>query len=317
MKMYQIGFAGLLLTSLLWRAAPIPTHSPKIVLITLDGVRYQDVLDGTDATLSQSPSIPSRNLLPNLYSNFVDNGITIGKYSEMEVSGPNYISLPGYLEILRGHPAKDCTINECIPHQDTSIIDYYHQWNPNSEIAVIASWEAIRYVGNTSSSYVVNIGRVNQNWTDLNLAYPATFSKDEREDVYTIAETNMYLSHHSPDFLWVSLGDTDEYAHMGDYKRYIKSLQAADRFIGQLVRDMPSDTTFIITTDHGRGVDWRGHGGFDQSSKRVWMMMKGPSIPHKGMVDLGMPITSSWIYPTIKGIIDRDVPDNSILGLVK
>ena len=286
-------------------------------MITLDGVRWQDVLEGSDPALSHSHAITARDLLPNLYSNFVDHGIVIGKSSEMDASGPNYISLPGYLEILRGHPAHDCQVNECIPHKDTSILDYYHQWYPSAEIAVMGSWDQLRYVGNTSKDYIINIGHFHQNYDAMLFPFHSTFGDNERDDSYTEASTNLYLQDHSPDFLWVALGDTDEYAHMGSYPDYLRTLRNYDRFIGQLIRDLPDDTTFIITTDHGRGIDWRKHGGSDPTSKRVWMMLRGPHIPHKGMVDLGQPITSSWIYPTIQGIIDRNIPITSVLSIVQ
>lgn len=313
--MHQLGFISILLSTFTIRAIPVSTSPPKIVLITLDGVRWQEVFNGADSALDPSLAFTARDLLPNIYDSFVDKGIVIGKESEMQVSGPNFLSLPGYLEIMRGHPAHDCQINECYPKKDISILDYYHQWYPSAEIAAIASWETISRVANTSPSYVINIGRVRQNWHDMDTQYPPTFSEDEREDLYTEAATNLYLHNHHPDLLWISLCDTDSYAHMGDYKKYIQSLQNSDRFIGQLIRDLPADTTFILTTDHGRGIDWRNHGSAIES-RRTWLMMRGPQIPHKGFVKLNHPITASWIFPTAQNIVDGADWGNSILPLL-
>lgn len=314
----NLGLVSLLLTSLLYRPLTLSTHTPpKIVLITLDGVRYQDMFEGTDPNLSSTSSITSRDLLPNLYHDFVDQGIAIGQKSEIQVSGPNFISLPGYLEILRGHPTNDCFTNNCRPHSEPSVIDAYHSLYPTAEVSIFASWDVLGSVSKTSSAYIINAGKVQQNWTYPTVPYSYAW-EDEQEDVFTGAAVNNYLEHsHHPDFMWIAMGDSDEYAHKGSYTDYVKSLQNYDRFIGHLVRDLPESTTFIITTDHGRGVNWKHHGSSEPTSKRTWLMMRGPKVPHKGMVDLGQTITASWITPTIEELMDGEKRDHSIFKLIK
>lgn len=314
----SFSFVGLLLTSLLIRPLPLITHAPpKIVLITLDGVRWQDMFDGTDTNLSHATSITSRDLLPNLYAKFVDQGTTIGKTSEVQVSGPNFVSLPGYLEILRGHPAHDCFVNNCSPHPEPSVIDEYHLLYPNAEVAIFTSWDLLGSLSKTSSDYIINTSKLHQNWTEP--VWPHTNKwLDEQEDVYAEAAARTYIEHpYHPDFMWIALGDADEYAHAGSYVDYIRSLRTYDQFIGQLVRDLPDETTFIITTDHGRGVNWKEHSAAEPTSKRTWLMMRGPKVPHKGMVDLDQTITASWIAPTIEEIMDGEERNHSVLRLLK
>lgn len=312
-----LGLVSFLLTSLLVRPLALSNQSPpKIVLITLDGVRWQDIFEGTDPNLSSAHSITARDLLPNLYHDFVDQGIAIGQKSEIQVSGPNFVSLPGYLEILRGHPANDCFINNCRPHSEPSVFDTYHSLYPTAEISIFASWDALGSINKTSPAYIINAGKVHQNWTYPTFPHPYAW-EEEQEDVYTGAAVNTYLEHsHHPDFIWIAFGDADEYAHQGSYIDYVKSLQTYDRFIAHLVRDLPEDTTFIITTDHGRGVNWRNHGSSEPTSKRTWLMMRGPKVPHKGMVDLGQTITASWITPTIEELMDGEKRARSIFKLI-
>src|SRR5271157_1497958 len=86
---------------------------PNIILLTLDGVRPEDVWEGTNTSLSGKPHIEARQLLPNIYHHLVDGGMAMGYLSPMIATGPNHISQPGYLEMMRGHPSQDCQSNHC------------------------------------------------------------------------------------------------------------------------------------------------------------------------------------------------------------
>ena len=257
-----------ILASLLY-AAP-----PPVILITIDGTRYQEVFNGTDHTLDHGHHLTARQLVPNLYSSFVDRGIAFGKLSPMVASGPNHISLPGYLEITRGHPSTDCQTNDCHPIIDSSIFFSFER------SAVFASWKTIERTVPINHDVFV--------YTD----------KDwYRWDINTINETNTYLSSHSlPNFLWIATGDTDEWAHRNSYPNYIFALQQADAFIGSLVQRYPQ-ALMVITVDHGRDTNFRDH-GTDMASARVWMMIRGPGLPHLGFVK-AKPSSLSNILPTV------------------
>src|SRR6185436_4680475 len=105
-----------------------PAIRPRaIYLITVDGVRWQDVF-APDA----------RRYVPFLYSAFVDRGMVVGRDSELVASGYNHVSLPGYLEITRGHPATDCPDNYCRPNPlGQNVVDEFQ------ESAVVAGWDEI------------------------------------------------------------------------------------------------------------------------------------------------------------------------------
>lgn len=254
-----------------------PAKSPSSVLVTIDGVMWQDIYGNN-----------SRLLVPHLYSDFIDNGIGVGYLTPMVATGPNHISLPGYLEITRGHPSVDCQTNNCNPYIDRSILEEF------THPAVFGSWSG---VSKTLPSY-------------RNLYYDIGFRY--RNDIDTMYAASIYLTDESrlsgPDFLWVSLGDTDEYAHKNDRQKYIESLQRADNFIHYLVSNYPN-ATFIVTTDHGRNKNFRDH-GYGKESERVWLMMRGPNVPHKGFVKTTH-ISLSDIYPTILNT------NNSILTKIK
>lgn len=262
-------------------------QSPHVILITIDGVRWQEIYNGSDGLRTSAPYQTSRQLAPNLYHSFVDQGIAIGKSLPVIATGPNHVSLPGYLEITRGHPSADCQDNQCNPTIDQSIFWFFK--NP----AVFSCWPTIIKVIPPNENIVTDI--------------PINYRIDSSTELAAI----YYLNNHNPDLLWISLGDTDENGHKNNYSRYIESLQMADTFIGYLVSKYPN-TTFIITTDHGRSNNFTSHGK-DKESERVWLMMRGPNIPNLGFVLTGS-VSLSNIFYTITDVEFGSRSSNSIMS---
>jgi len=268
-------FPLILLVLGLLRAA----HQPQVILVTIDGTMWQDIY-GNNARL----------LVPNLYGDFVQQGIAVGKKSNMIATGPMHISLPGYLEITRGHPSKDCQRNDCNPTIDQSVFRLFH------ESALFSSWKPIqRTIPSDANVYTDN-------------------SPEYRWDRDTIEVADQYLATHTPEFLWVALGDTDEWAHRNDRSHYLEALYEADKYIHSLVVRYP-DSTIIVTCDHGRNNNFRDH-GIDQASARVWLMMRGPKVPHKGLV-AARSLSLSNIYYTISDIQSGNHSSQSILSRIQ
>ena len=68
-----------------------------LVRVTIDGVRWQEVFEGTDPALSHRPPEPAASLFPNLYLMGTERGAFIGApgHGIIAASGPAYVSLPG------------------------------------------------------------------------------------------------------------------------------------------------------------------------------------------------------------------------------
>lgn len=266
-----------------------PPKQPDVILVTIDGTRWQEIFRGTDPWLDRGHHLTEHQLVPNLYNYFVDQGVAVGKDTPIIASGPNHISLPGYLEITRGHPSTDCQLNTCNPTIDRSVFWFF------KSPAVFSSWPNIRKTVPSNANVATGI--------------PDKYRLDNATELTSI----LYLDRNAPDFLWVSLGDTDEFAHQNNYTRYIQSLQMADAFIGYLVNRYP-DSTIIVTCDHGRSLNFRDHGQ-DKASERVWLMMRGPNVPKKGFVS-APPLSLSNILPTITDIELGTHSPNSILSQI-
>lgn len=295
---------------------PIPksSHSPKIVLVTIDGVRWQEIFNGTDSSLYQNHPLLPQEIIPNIYHYFVNQGMAIGKNSQIIASGTNHISLPGYLEMMRGFPTIDCTTNLCEPELTTTLLDNYQN------VTVISSWDTIKKsTTNQPNKFNINSGRNYR--TNKYLQLPIHDDQDfkgyvghldYRPDEFTMKTTLDYLSIEKPELLWVSLGDTDEYAHNGNYKKYISALKKADYFIGEIIQEYDENTVFIVTTDHGRSKDWTSH-GYDADSARVWLMMYGKNIPTKQFVKFNQIKSLSNLMPTILKITHGIENKNSLI----
>ena len=62
-------------------------------------------------------AVRARALTPNLHRLFFDEGVALGDPRIGEgvlASGPVYVSLPGYLEMMTGAPSA-CADNDCSP----------------------------------------------------------------------------------------------------------------------------------------------------------------------------------------------------------
>jgi hypothetical protein len=112
-----------------------------------------------------------------------------------------------------------------------------------------------------------------------------------RHDQLTYLNAKEYIRQHHPSVVFLGLGETDECAHAGRYDLYLQHIADADRMIAELWYAVQTDpyyrdsTTFLITTDHGRGYKsnkWTTHGFWAKGSGDIWLAMLGPDIAPEG-----------------------------------
>ena len=67
-------------------------------------------------------------------------------------------------------------------------------------------------------------------------------------------------------------------------------------------------TTFIITTDHGRGTNpidsWKGHGVETKGSDQTWIIMFGKGISNKGEISKTNQLFSNQNAPSIRELLN-------------
>ncbi|NUP06196.1 MAG: sulfatase-like hydrolase/transferase [Polyangiaceae bacterium] len=295
-----------------------------IVLVAIDGVRWQEVYEGTDSKLGDGAKRSARELTPNLHA-LADRGVALGAPGSGEsfsASGPNFVSLPGYTEMLTGQPAT-CLENDCTDPPSFTLLDAFAAGRDPRKVASLSSWTNIEHIAASHGSpALVSAGRTGGDTRNVMEADPmlaGMLERDEsaspspgwgdyRADMNTTELALGYLEHEQPSFLFVSLGDTDEYAHQGDYSSYLAALQRADDFIGDVMdiadewKREGRETVIVVTTDHGRADDFKDHGRDYPESARTWLVAAGGPIPAQGFVASSQTRYLRDIAPTLAAI---------------
>ncbi len=326
-----------LLTLVLARPAAAQTPAPaklrteNVVLITLDGLRWQEIFSGGDTALFRQSKFFANNqpelrrtfgqataearraaLLPFLWGTVARQGQLYGNRplgSLVNVTNGMRFSYPGYNEILTGL-ADDARIhsNDAIPNPNQTVLEVLNQQAAfRGRVAAFGSWQVFPAIINAARSGVpVNAGMVPAAGPGLNpreqvlnemlVATPNPFG-EERLDSFTGLYALEYLKKNKPKVLYLSFGDTDEFAHAGEYGAYLHAARYCDALIRQIWDYLQSDpqyrgkTTLLLTTDHGRGAaaeaKWRDHGAKVPGADEIWLAALGPDTPALGEARAG------------------------------
>ena len=308
------------------------TRHPVVVVVVLDGVRWQEVFEGVDPKLAQQNHLAAQDvvdaehLMPRLHAIIHTRGVALGAPGHgaaMAASGPNYVSLPGYMEMLSGKRHTPCTSNDCVAPSDVTLADEFATraggWA--TEVAVISSWPDIaKAAARFPERVVVSAGRSagttryflrydpESAWLLDQGAREAPFPGwgDFRPDRYTSAIALRYLRTQRPRFEFVSLGEPDAFAHRGLYKQYLAALAKADVLIGEIDQNLSqlrSDgwpATLFVTTDHGRSKRFNGHGATAPESSRVWLVATGSGVIARGFANAPVERRLADLAPTVR-----------------
>ncbi len=327
-------------------AGPSMTPAPPdhaVVVIVLDGARWQDVLGGVDGELAREAKIDPRSAgeptMPRLNELARTRGAIFGapgSGTAFRASGPNFVSLPGYTEILGGHPPSACDSNQCPATVRPTLADEMRAWSDSPrDVGIFSSWpDLVRVAALHPEAVVVSGGRsLRQNEELLReddamselldrgasaLAWPGEY--DFRPDRFTAPIATRYLEIARPRLLFLSLGEADEYGHHGDYAQYLESLRFADDAIAGIVDTLGrmgergAHTTVFVTADHGRAQDFRDHGGKWPESARSWLVAIGDGVGSRGAVEGREERRLADIAPTARAWLGMPADTSSDAG---
>ncbi|TMN74303.1 phosphoglyceromutase [Pseudoalteromonas sp. S1727] len=293
-KLIKLNLLGIVLLTSQFAIA-----AQNVVLVTLDGVRWQEVFNGADANLLNNPDFVKRSdelkaefwhedsktrqhlLMPFITQTVAKQGAIIGdrnNNSKMSVSNPWYFSYPGYNEILTGFVDEGINSNDKRLNPNKTMLELLEQQPEyKNKTALFGSWDVFPFIVNDKRSGVyVNAGFMPIAEGLSNDAALLNAMQNEipspwhnvRFDSFTYRFAKAYMLANKPKLLVISLGETDDFAHDGHYDQYLKSAKQNDAFIQDLwqtiqtTQGYKNNTTLIITTDHGRGShanDWQHH----------------------------------------------------------
>lgn len=274
-------------------SAQAPHKTRNLILITLDGVRWQDLFTGMDSIIAAdstsgvsdldglrrdfwrpTPEERRRALMPFFWDSLVSRGVIFGnrnRGSEANITNPHGFSAPGYQEILTGQYQPDVTSNDSIRYAHQTVLEYARRALKlgQMQVALFGSWENFRFYGASRADAVyVNAGydAVPEPFNSPEMARLATLQtralalwEGSRLDAFTGAIALEFMRRHKPRIVYIAFNDTDDLAHSRRYDRLLDALHASDDFLRELwgqIQRTPAykgNTTLIVTTDHGRG----------------------------------------------------------------
>lgn len=342
----SLGLFALFLVSALAGAQEPSTRTRNVVLIVTDGLRWQEVFSGAERALigpaggvgdtttllrefwRESAEERRTALLPFFWNTIAKEGQILGnpsKKSAGTVTNGLKFSYPGYNEMILGAADSRINSNSYGPNPNITVFEWLNgKETYKGRVAVLATWGAFRDIFNAQRSGV----DVRAGWTPpfpsprgerqplINDLFRTTTRLwgDNAFDVLTHQTLLEYVRTVTPRVLFVGYGETDEWAHAGRYDLTLRTARQVDAFIAELwttMQSMPAyrgTTTFIITTDHGRGdgpVNWKRHGEDVVGAEAIWMAILGPDTAPLGDV-ADTPFTQSQIATTLAALLGED-----------
>lgn len=291
------------------------SDEPNVILISLDGVRPEEFSNKPDPLFSPADSA---EIMPHFWSTLVKEGVLIGmpgSGSVATVANTANVSLPGYHGLMAGQPT-GCGTNSCGRTTVETLGERLVRELKlkREQVALVASWTKLPLAfESTQGKTFTNGGFEPLDDKELNRDQVIDMPpwKENRFDKYTWGHAMGYLEKHRPRFLYVSINDTDDWAHLNDYPKTLGALRMYDGWLKDFFKKLDSmgdygkNTTVLLTTDHGRGgtkATWKDHGSSIPESREIWIYARGPKTARKGVIQGGPVRTHSDIRPTIESI---------------
>ncbi|MBS1799261.1 MAG: alkaline phosphatase family protein [Acidobacteria bacterium] len=325
-------------------------NDARVVLVMTDGMRWQEIFRGADESLltkdryyngrsvdalrtkylADTAEERRQKLMPFLWSTFIPQGQIYGDRdagSEASVTNGFNFSYPGYSETLTGHGDPRIDSNDDKPNPNLTVLAWLSK-RPGfqGKVAAFGAWHVIANVVNPANclSCMVNAGydaaamspttRVMNVLNSIKENSPRGW-EDEAYDAPVFESAMEYIRVKKPRVVLLSLGETDEWAHAGNYGEYLESAHRVDGYMKQLwdaLQSMPEykgKTTLIFMVDHGRGSapeEWKGHGQKIPESKYIFMGFTGRGVPALGVQKNVAPVTQSQAAATLARYLGQD-----------
>jgi hypothetical protein len=310
----------------------------NLVIVTLDGMRWQEVFQGMDEQLAKdstytkgytrlqkqfggaTPLDRRERLLPFFWKEIAQKGQLYGNRnidSKVNNANPHWFSYPGYNEIFTGYPDSNINSNDKINNPHQNVLEFIQRDKKfEGRVAAFSTWDVFPYIFNEDRSKIY----VNSNHDTLAFDGPIFDLLNQmqrlvpepvglRPDALTYFAARSYFLQYNPGVLYIAFDETDDFAHAGNYDQYLLSAHAADKMIGDLwnlIQTHPTyrdKTTLLITTDHGRGdlrkSDWRHHGRAVSEAGQIWVGVIGPDTPPLGEMANSAQLYQMQIAPTL------------------
>lgn len=319
-----------------------------LLVITTDGFRWQELFTGMDSSIANQQKFNQKDsaalfknywndnaeerrklLLPFFWKKLVPLGQVYGNRNygnKVSIANPFRFSYPGYNEIFTGNPDTTINSNEYPPNPQVTILEWLNaQQGYKGKVAAFTAWEAFNRILNEKRSGI-----------PVTAAYDTTTAKhltkqqhlinkmllnsyrpwheSECLDVFTHYAAMEYLKTAKPKILYISYGETDEWAHAGQYRDYLNAANQLDKWLEELWTYIQNDpvyknkTALLITVDHGRGLndEWTSHGRTIVGADEIWFAVVAPGVPAKGEVKSKLQLYQQQFAQTMANLLGKE-----------
>lgn len=273
---------------ILLAARPVAAQERNLILVTLDGVRIQELFTGMDAAIAAdeaqsgiedievtrkrywrpTPEERRSALMPWFWNTLAPAGMVLGNPSRgsvVTVRNDQWFSYPGYSEILTGQPQPEIKSNDLVRYPHETVLDYIRReldLKP-TEVAQIGSWDGFKMAASRKDGTFFMNGSHERIPAELSTPEMDQLAalrtqvmevwEESSNDMLTARIAFAYLRKHQPRVLWLGLGQTDDWAHARRYDRLLDCLHLTDQLLGELWRTVQSieryrDRTTLIIT---------------------------------------------------------------------
>ena len=251
---------------------PTGSKTQNVILVMIDGMRWQEVFRGADPDLLQTlgSDMPGdakqraelarqrysrataakrrQTLMPFLWSVASSEGQLFGNRdlgSDSHVINGLNFSYPGYSETLTGLADPRVDSNDNVPNPNPTVFEWLNA-KPEfaGKVAAFGAWEVFNGIFRAQRcGFVVNAGY------DALTTIPSTPElellntlkretvrvwPDEAFDPMPFHTAMEYLKARKPRVLFLGLGETDDWAHAGSYAEYLNAAHLADDYLRQI-----------------------------------------------------------------------------------
>jgi hypothetical protein len=246
-----------------------PAAASRLIVVSIDGVRVQEMFGGLDRNLLQAvigeqrveehalfktywrPDATERRraLMPFVWDELLTtHGSIVGNAavgSVMTLGNRHRFSYPGYAELMLGvayDDEIDSNDNRRYPHD--TVLQYMRRLlvaRPE-QVALFGSWSSFQSIpASRDGDVFTNAGYTPYesddpaiqmiNRTQGDTVPPWTGS---RYDAYTFRLGMAHLAQHRPLVQWFAFNDTDDWAHQRNYVRVVEHLHRLDDWLREL-----------------------------------------------------------------------------------
>ena len=257
-------------TTAMYGTRQIVGGGDNVILITLDGVRTEEVFGGLDVGILSStlkgvqPRVEDspayrrfwasdrderrRKLMPFFWSLVTEHGSIAGDVqagSSVRLGNRHWFSYPGYSEILVGQPHDEAIkSNDPIRNPYMTVLETIQQELklPRNKVATFAAWGVFNEIAeHTQGATVVNAGVEALEIAGADVALLNELQRqtttpwdNTRFDSFTFQLAMKYLEAERPRVFYLALDETDDWAHDGRYDRTLEALSRTDGYLKEL-----------------------------------------------------------------------------------